>query len=222
MYLSLLRLNPASNEVQRDIRDADCFHRTVLKAFPNIFDPEAKARAYYGVLHRLEFSRNNGWQLYVQSQAEPSWGFLPPDYLLPSNGMPNPITKTVGEAYSHLKAGRTLRFRLRANPTRKIDTKSGLDGKKKNGKRVPLRKMDEQIQWLVRKAENNGFVLHHVAVAASGSAELVKCGSIKTFQGVVYEGILEIKDAQQFIHALEIGIGPGKSYGFGLLSIAPN
>ncbi|HEY3365982.1 MAG TPA: type I-E CRISPR-associated protein Cas6/Cse3/CasE [Symbiobacteriaceae bacterium] len=222
--MSLLRLNPASAAVQRDLRDVTGLHRTIMKAYPDVLDPEMEARAFFGVLNRLEFDRLTGRiLLYVQSQAAPDWSQLPPGYLLPDEDMPNPSVKPVGEIYAGLKAGRVLRFRLRANPTRKIDTKSDSDGTKRNGRRVPVGGVDDQISWLARKAEENGFGLLQATVAASGSAELVKShGTGRTFQGVVFEGRLSVRDPERFQAALAKGIGPGKAFGFGLLSVGPD
>lgn len=224
MYLSLLRLNPASPAVQRDLRDVAGMHRTIMKAFPDILDPELEARAYFGVLHRLEFDRRSGRiLLYVQSRAEPDWSQLPEGYLYPDDGMPNPAVKPVGEIYAGLKEGRVLRFRLRANPTRKVDTRSGPDGSRRNGRRVPLRGLEEQIRWLARKAEASGFALLQATVAATGAAELVRSyGTGRTFQGVLFEGRLVVRDPVRFQKALAAGIGPGKAFGFGLLSVGPD
>lgn len=223
MYLSLLQLNPASSAVQRDLRDVDELHRRVMSAFPDVIDPEVEARAYFGVLYRVEFDRRRGRiLLYVQSKVEPSWSFLPKGYLREVGSIPNPAVKRVDKAYKSIRPGKVLRFRLRANPTRKVDTKSSPDGKKRNGRRVPLSGLEEQIGWLKRKAADYGFELLHASVAASGSSELVRSyRSGKTFQGVVFEGRLVVRDADLFWKALTGGIGSGKAYGFGLLSVGP-
>lgn len=221
MYLSFLRLNPACAEVQRDLRDVMGLHRTIMKAYPDVLDPEVEARAYFGVLHRLEFDRRTGRiLLYVQSKTEPVWSQLPGGYLYVEDGMPNPAVKPVGEVYANLRAKRVLRFRLRSNPSRKVDTKSSPDGARRNGRRVALRGLEEQIGWLARKAEEHGFELLQATVAASGSAELVHShGTGRTFQGVVFEGRLVVRDPERFQTALASGIGPGKAFGFGLLSV---
>lgn len=223
MYLSLLRLNPASATVQRDLRDVQGLHRTIMRAFPDVLDPEVEARAYFGVLYRLESSRSAGQVLlYVQSRVEPDWTHLPEGYLRSLDGLANPAVKRVDEVYAGLKAGRVLRFRLRANPTRKVDTKSTPDGTRRNGRRVPLRGVDEQIGWLVRKGEAHGFEVLEAVIAASGSTELVRSYETgRTFQGVLFEGRLVVRDAERFQEALASGIGSGKAYGFGLLSVGP-
>ena len=195
-----------------------------MKAYPDVLDPKVAARACFGVLHRLEFDRRTGRVLlYVQSRMQPDWSQLPERYLLPEDEMPNPTVKSVGEVYAGLKPGRVLRFRLRANPTRKVDTKSGPEGSRRNGRRVPVRRLEEQIEWLARKAESNGFGILQVAVAGSGAAELVKSHQAGlTFQGVLFEGRLVVRDPERFREAVVKGIGPGKAFGFGLLSVGPD
>jgi CRISPR system Cascade subunit CasE len=42
-----------------------------------------------------------------------------------------------------------------------------------------------------------------------------------TFGDVLFEGRLRVLDPDAFRRALALGIGPGKAYGFGLLSVAP-
>lgn len=224
MYLTLMRVDPYSAAVQRDLRDPQALHRTVMRGFPSVIDPEQEARAYFGVLHRLEFERRTGRVLlYVQSRLEPNWTFLSAGGYLVKDGSPNPVVKPVATIYAGLAAERVLRFRLRANPTRKIDTKSGPDGERRNGRRVPLVKLDDQVQWLVRKAEAHGFDLLQATVAATGAGELIRSHETgRTFQGVLFEGRLVVRAVEQFRKALAEGIGPGKAFGFGLLSVGPD
>lgn len=222
MYLSLLHLDPASTEVLRDIRDPHALHCRVMRAFPTVLDPEEKPRAHFGVLHRLEDDRKTGQPLlYVQSRMKPDWSFLPAGYARPV-GVPNPAVKDVGPVYERQGRDKVLRFRIRANPTRKVDTKSGPDGVRRNGRRVPVSGPDAYLEWLRRKGEECGFEVLRAAVAAAGAGELVRSHSTgRTFQGVLFEGHLVIRDAERFRAALEEGVGPGKAYGFGLLSIGP-
>lgn len=50
----------------------------------------------------------------------------------------NPACRCLDVPYQSLGTGAALVFRLRANPTRKIDTKTGPDGQRNNGQRVEL------------------------------------------------------------------------------------
>jgi CRISPR system Cascade subunit CasE len=95
---------------------------------------------------------------------------------------------------------------------------------------VDLRREDEQIAWLERKGrEQCGFRL--LRVQANSEVPNVRTqpedrmtgqrGSDRlTFGSVLFEGELEITGIEQFRRALEFGIGSGKAYGFGLLSVA--
>lgn len=221
MYLSRLRLNPLSRDVARDIGDVAQLHRTVMRAFPSAPNGES-ARAHYKVLHRLEADQSRGTvTLYVQAQSAPNWDFLPDGYIIEQDDSALGV-KPVDELYEAIAAGRRLRFRLRANVTRKIDTKTGSDGVRRHGRRVPLYGEKEQIEWLRRQGERNGFQVASISTLVSGSAELYRSRSTgRTFQGVLYEGTLMVLDADAFRRALVDGIGPAKAFGFGLLSVAP-
>jgi CRISPR system Cascade subunit CasE len=225
VYLSRLLLNPASAHVQRDAGDVVRLHKRVMAAVPDVIDPELEARAYYQVLYRLESeARTGGFCLYVQSAAPPDWSTLPAGYLLPAMGpIPNPAVRPVAAVYEQLRAGRVLRFRLQANPTRKVDTKSGPNGERRNGRRVPLRSPEAQVAWLKRKAAEHGFQVLEVRVAAGGRA--LGRGSLGarevTVEPVLFEGRLLVMDAERFRGALRAGIGPGKAWGCGLLSVGP-
>jgi CRISPR system Cascade subunit CasE len=41
-----------------------------------------------------------------------------------------------------------------------------------------------------------------------------------TYQAVLFDGILEVQAAEEFMTSLQKGIGPAKAFGFGLLSLA--
>lgn len=224
MYLSRLILNPRSRAVQRDLADIQEQHRTLMTAFPPAPAGQA-AREAYGVLYRLEEDRRRGrLTLLVQSLVLPDWSRLPSDYLLADTSEENPAVKEVGHIYQAITAGAVFAFRLRANPTRKIDTKSGPDGRRRHGRRVELVREADQIAWLQRQGQERGFALLSVRVSGlnknqghrrAGAARL-------TLASLVFEGLLRVTDPQQFlVRALCQGIGPGKAYGCGLLSLAP-
>ena len=59
-----------------------------------------------------------------------------------------------------------------------------------------------------------------VAIRSEARAQGKRGGRVLTFKGAIFEGRLEIVDADRFRTALRNGIGPGKAFGFGLLSIA--
>jgi len=204
MYLSRLILNLRSRAVQRDLASPHEMHRTVMGGFPDDL-----AAAAERVLYRLEpMERGNQIWLLVQSQLEPDWSGLDATYLV-QTGRDNPAVK----AFDLQPApGQRLTFRLRANPTRRLVQPAG------KGKRIGIYKVDEQIQWLNRKAETGGFVIESVLPTQQQRADDRK-RDLK-FLSVQFDGILRVTDSEQFAMALANGIGSGKAFGFGLLSVA--
>ena len=230
MYLSRLAINPRSREVQQDLADVHQMHRTVMSAFPHI-EAKGDARAGLSILYRLETSERSGQVvLLVQSRACPDWTHLTRGYLADSGGaVENPATKDVSGALQTLREGQVLRFRLRANPTRKIETKSTPDGQRRNGRRVDLRTEQLQLEWLARRAEQAGFAL--VPALPDGDVPAVRVGAMEKVTGrrrrislatVLFDGLLEVTDPGLFRQAIAAGIGPGKAFGCGLMSIAPH
>lgn len=243
LHLSRLLLNPRSRAVRIDLSDCNALHRTILRAFPAVpatAASTADAREYFEILYRVDADRRAHLALLVQSAAPPNWSHLSPDYLEPSTAeRPNPTCKRVDDLYGNLTGGQTLLFRLRANPTKKVDTRSGPNGERRNGRRVALRGEAEQQEWLRRKGRQHGFEVlattskpdvldvratepGHVTGLrrAPGSGEEGAQQRL-TFGSVLFEGRLRIADVDALRDALVRGIGSGKAYGFGLLSIAP-
>ena len=85
------------------------------------------------------------------------------------------------------------------------------------------------MEWLRRKAVQSGFRLvegnaFHGGPAVSMSSGEKQTGRrgrrILTIESVQFDGLLEVMDADKFRSAICAGIGPGKPYGCGLLSVA--
>ncbi len=120
-----------------------------------------------------------------------------------------------------------LRFRLRANPVKTIkDARERRNGKGEvKSCRVPLIAEEQQRQWLERKLGGMAE-LHVVQVTPERPLYFRKqdkpsrqsmAGKI---QPVLFEGVLTIQDAPKFSDLLVQGVGPAKSLGCGLLSLA--
>ena len=215
MYLSRLILNPRSRRVQSEIADRYQLHRSIMGAFPDDLDADEER-----VLFRLDQDARSGdLTLLVQSWTLPDWSWLAEpnarDYLR-SVSVPNPALK---EFQLDLASGQTLAFRLRANPTARRRLPDG------SKKRVGLQREEEQIEWLERKAERNGFRILSVRTSHQSKAYgwVYQNGDKHrlTFLAVQFDGLLQVEDAEQLEEAVRSGIGSGKAFGFGLLSLAP-
>jgi len=201
-------------------------HRTLLGAFPAL--PERTSfRKHTGLLYRVDDDVRGGRTVVlVQSQEQPDWAFLcDQDYLVDQNSKP------IAAQYERLATGQVLSFRLRANVTKKIDTKTGSDGKRRHGRRVSLRRPEEQIDWVKRKGMEAGFALSRTrdwdsldcraSPEQDVKARRERGAATMTFGSVLFEGRLEVTSREMFIAALVNGIGSAKAFGFGLLSVAP-
>lgn len=227
-YLSRLLLNARNHDVRSDLSDCHELHRTILSAFPPA-PLGLSPREHFGVLHRIDL-KPSGPALLVQSATEPNWRHLPDGYLA-ANSEPNPACKLIDSLVDAIEEGRSLVFRLRANPTKKVPDR--ITGSK-NGKRVELRDEGAQLAWLRRKGESGGFVLVDVRVSpgvpnvrtTEAAKQTGRRGegnhtSMLTFGSVVFDGELRVTHTPLFRDTLCAGIGSGKAYGFGLLSVAP-
>ncbi|GAA4607764.1 type I-E CRISPR-associated protein Cas6/Cse3/CasE [Actinoallomurus liliacearum] len=223
MFLSKLTINVFSREFRRDNADIQDMHRTIMSAFPQV-DNDQPARMAHGVLWRLD-EAPRGFVLYVQSRSEPDWSYLPDDYL----AEPAQV-RDLQPALDAVAPGRHLAFRLTANATRTIHP-GGTPGQRKNGKRVAHRDPRAQVAWLARQGERHGFVL---PLAANGQPDVVpsprpvlqgrqKKGPDRhtiRIEAIRFDGRLVITDRDAFLHALQYGIGKGRAYGCGLISLA--
>lgn len=202
MYLSQLVLNERDRSVQRDLGNTHALHQRIMQAFPD--EQRDKSRADWNILFRQEIDSD---VILVQSCLEPTWNQLPQRYLT------NHSIKSFDPQASQLEAGRKLQFRLKANPTKRD---------KQTRKTIGMSRQPDQIAWLERKAAQHGFKLLGVDVVPTPNVFGVKTKNTPpiTILTVLYQGILQITEPLLFIQTLRQGIGKGRSYGCGLLSIA--
>jgi CRISPR system Cascade subunit CasE len=181
-------------------------HQAIYHAFPK----DGAGR----VLYRIDENQRLGTiSLLVQSEKEPDWQKA--EYLTLCL-----IDKAEFHAFTpDLKSGRTLFFRLRANPSVKKQEEG-----KKNGYREGLIKEEDQLAWLNRKAESGGFSIISCHIIPEGIAHDDRSGAandkLRHF-AVCFEGVLKVTDEPIFIETVKNGIGSAKGFGFGLLSLAP-
>ncbi|WP_214103568.1 type I-E CRISPR-associated protein Cas6/Cse3/CasE [Acrocarpospora catenulata] len=219
MFLTKLTVNHRSAAFLRDVADVHDMHRTVMSAYPEL-PPTTTYRRTHGVLWRIDAPPGGQVVQYIQSHTAPDWSRLPDDLLLKP-----PEVRSLQPVLDAIQPGRRFAFRLTANPTRCIRA----DDDSARRKRVPLRRPAEQIEWLIGKGEQHGFVIPASRqgtpdVATSPSPKLV--GKRReprhiTIDPVRYDGHLVITDPAAFTSSLINGIGRAKSYGCGLFSLAP-
>ena len=173
-----------------------------------------------GFLFRVDLQAGGGVAILVQSSIKPDW-----DYAFHNAGFL--LTARQVKAFDPSFAAREqLRFRLVANPTRK-KTMNQSDGRRK-GQRFSV-PPDEFYQWLDdkcqrpgRNAEPTGFSLAKDSVVIQPGFVHVnreRDGGGQLLRSARYDGVLRVEDPEQLKKTLWRGIGPGKAFGFGLLSL---
>lgn len=218
LYLSKLLLDPSSRQVQAELSNRYEMHRTLTAQF------HTARREEIGLLYRVEIPRSASFEpiaILCQSLLEPNWSALVGRGLL----LNHPQVKTFEP---NLPEGNRYHFRLLANPTvRKVkhstrSAGSSLSGQ--TGKRVGLYQLEEQSNWLMRKADGAGFRVESVQITELGMIESTKRNNGRSFKikhfAVQFDGLLTIMAAEVFQQSILEGIGSAKAFGFGLLSLS--
>lgn len=289
MYLSRLTIDVGSDATRERpgrlwLRNLYHVHQRLCMAFPSKdqisqdehflkpFKPEdfgnnqvhVKRGADSGFLFRIDPGPKGAVAILVQSAVEPNWeyAFQNARCLLVDLG-PDRDPWEVKPFDPSFTVGQRVRFRLLANPTKKIDTLRQEDRQRytkeelrqiegRNGRRVPVPSSEELsawrnehpngdaraficrrlLDWIEKKAEPSGFSLEDVSVQPSytywkkpeeRNKNRPEDHKIDTGRrrSVRYDGTLAVTDPAVFRETIIRGIGPGKAFGFGLLSVAP-
>lgn len=215
MHLSRLILNAHHRQAQSDLRNPYDLHRTLCFGWAGEDEPLPAGER---VLWRLDAEAPP--TLLVQSVTAPDWNCLltrHPGYL--------DTFQVTALGVARLDAlsrpdGR-YRFRLRANPTvtKREDQEGEARGQKP--KRYGLYSADAQAQWLVGVAARSGFVAERFEITHSERFRARKGRAVVTLAAATFEGELRVTDAGQVRAVLQNGIGHGRAFGMGLLSLAP-
>lgn len=204
MYLTKLTLDPRHAQARRDLADPYEMHRTLARAYaPDADTPPPR------FLWRLERRADDQLSsvLLVQSEHLANWSKLEtlPGYIVAIHA-DKPV-----DLEQLIQPAKRYHFRILANPTVTRD-----------GKRLGLMREDEQLGWLARQGERNGFTVLGCIRSANELLRIRqgKTGNRITVQTALFEGVLEAADAQHLRSALLNGLGHAKSLGLGLLSLA--
>lgn len=200
MYLSKVMISGAACRNPYEI------HRALWKLFPS------EANAGRDFLFRVEHSGQQNAEVLMQSIREPIVATVREARLLRSKLYP-----------LSLQHGQRLRFKLLANPVKTINDEGGrlnAEGEVKKC-RVPLLHDEELQAWLIRKlvgiAEIESIVVEKRPPMNFRKASERLVGKV---QPVCFQGILSIVDPAELESLVQSGIGPGKAFGCGLLSLA--
>lgn len=242
MYLSKAYLNTQNSQVIQDLGNIYDFHRRISILFPNTTNNKS-FRKEFQILYRIDNPKDERTPyLLIQSKIAPEWSNLLDSYPYYFKGTPEskdliPFLNKLLEMQNHI-------FKLKVNPVKRPPPKKYGKGEYR-GKtnRIPIQREEKLIKWLERKSKTSGFRLLQIHTTNEENIFDIRVRNVPkariktpyryqnviskkrehnlTFHSVIFEGRLQIVNIKQFKEALISGIGPGKAFGFGMLSIYP-
>ncbi|MFG2276824.1 type I-E CRISPR-associated protein Cas6/Cse3/CasE [Streptomyces chartreusis] len=218
-----IRLNLDNDDIRRNVHRPNSLHKTVMLLAPEGLGDTPRQKA--GILFRLEHATHTTPPtLLVQSQMPPDLTRLPAAYGTAE-------TRDLTPLLAALTTGRRVRYRITANPSIRRTVKDGTDpffpGVKPRHTDVPLHG-DDALAWWQRKATRAGLDLHSAALTPlPRSRHPIRKEHDDRPSGEFryalrrFDGEATITDPDQLRNAVLAGIGRGKAYGAGMLSLAP-
>ena len=215
MFLTRLEINPRRVETMRLLSSAEVAHASIMAGFP------AFGRDQGRVLWRID---NIGYSTYILIQSD-----LSPDltHMVQQFGWPESDQRWDTVDYDgfldSIESGELRKFRLTANPVRSVP--SGKPGVR--GKVCHHITAEQQMSWLIKQSSNSGFSVDPTkddrcsATITSRKLDKFKRGDrTVTLSKVTFEGVLRVEDPQIIRDSIRNGIGRGKAYGCGMLSLS--
>lgn len=206
-WLTRIVPDPRDRAVRRDLSDASELHRTLMRLVPDGLGPAARSSA--GMLFRVETVRQ-GSRVLVQTAVAPETSNLP-------QGYGSVRSKDIAAVLDTLASGLAVRYRIAANPSKRLPRGwAGESGRP--GEVVPLRGAAADDWWAGRAADHGlelrSLLSRPLPDARGGGARRIRHAVTQ------FDGIAVVKEPEAVREAVLNGIGRGKSYGCGLLSLA--
>lgn len=210
MYLTRLALDIRRRETMRALYAPNLLHGAIEDAFPG-----ARARRLWridvlgGATYLLLLSEDAPDLTSVQRQ----FGFDDQPWM----------TKDYQPLLDRIQTGTRWQFRLACNPTRSAPAQA--DGRRGRVEAIAI--IPLQRKWLEEQGRKHGFCVEEGAfdVRSSEWRKFKKGrenGREVTLLQTTFEGMLTVTDREAFLKALCGGIGRGKAYGMGLMTVMRN
>lgn len=219
---SRILLNPQKRGGRTLLTNPQAMHAAIRASFPPDLD-QTRAR----VLWRVD-RREHEHVLYVVGPEDPDRGII-----VDQAGWPSRPGETADYTplLDGLRVGHERAFRLTANPVRSLPTDGG-----KRGKVVPHVTAAQQQAWLVEKAPSWGFEIRTAETPAGTLPDVLvdnrqdlsferkdpegRGRGRVTLRVASFAGTLRVTDIELFRQSLTQGVGRGRAYGCGLLTLA--
>ena len=211
MLLSRIKLDPLRRETMKALAAPNLLHGAVERSFIGPRERRLwRVDTLAGKMYLLLLSRESPdmtalFRQFGPEGEEPAWE-----------------TKDYTPLLDRIREGSRWHFRLVANPT---VSKAGESGTNARGKVHGHVTPEYQKKWLSDRAESHGFSLDEDSFQVIHSEWLrfrkgSDGGRPVTLLSVTYEGSLTVADPELFRRTLVNGLGRGKAYGIGMLTVA--
>ncbi|WP_446045463.1 type I-E CRISPR-associated protein Cas6/Cse3/CasE [Streptomyces olivaceus] len=252
-YLSKIPLNPRRRGALALLSNPHRMHAAVLAGC-------AVQPVTERVLWRLESDTAHRADVLVLTDRRPSWHHLTEQAGWPRGDGGEPLVADYTPLLDRVTLGGEFAFRLTANPVQSVHRPTkpsteqvarltpGIDPpgatRGPRGFRVAHRTADQQLGWLLARAERHGFTIPTAATTppapgldtdgtspvAPPAVTLIARDILRfrkrtngprvTISTATFQGRLRVTDPDALRTALLTGIGPAKGYGQGLLTLA--
>ncbi|GAA3380956.1 hypothetical protein GCM10020367_70310 [Streptomyces sannanensis] len=232
-WLTRLRIDTRNRHALDVLDDGDRLHDALMRLLPDQLG--ATARATGGLLFRID-ETPAGIQVLAQTRTEPRLDRLP-------TGFTQPVSKDMTRFLAALRPGVPVAYRIAANPVRQVGKndrdrrhRKACETARAQGRpvpktpppsRIPLTGQAAEDWWLARATANGldvGTILRGPATALhthrDGRHPRRSNPGRHRIALTVFEGDAVITDVDKVRDAILTGIGRGRAYGAGLLSIA--
>ncbi|AJC62055.1 type I-E CRISPR-associated protein Cas6/Cse3/CasE [Streptomyces sp. 769] len=220
-WLTQLRLNTRNRTVLRDLKDGNQLHRTLMRLVPDGLGEPARATA--GMLYRVD-ETDAGITVLAQTRQQPLINRIAPDYA-------HTAVKDMTAFLARLHKGLHVQYRIAANTVvqygsladrERAQTRLKLD--RLPPARRALTGAEADDWWYIRAARNGLNVLSLVStVPPSVDVTRQHKGRDVTHRHAItiFQGDATITDPDAVRATILNGMGRGRSFGAGLLSLAP-
>ena len=212
IYMTRMQLDLSKRKTMQALANPNLFHGALEQSFPVRkqkklwrVDP-LRGKTYLLIVSREEPDLTSAAEQFGFPEAKEKWE-----------------TRRYNPLLEQLDAGSQWHFRLVAYPTHSVMENKDVSGQR--GKVYPHVTPRYQKKWLLDRAEKHGFELSEEAfqVVEDHSFFFRKSsdqGRRVSLLAVTFEGVLKVVNPDLFRETLIEGIGRGKAYGMGLLTVA--
>lgn len=205
LYASALHLDRTAVKALK-ITDMYSLHRVVYSLFPDVrSEHEKQSHIQSGIVYADQGGDFHGRKVLIVSDRQPAAHV---------NGQyGDVICKPIADSFLSYPR---YRFKVQVNPVRK---------EKQSGKRVAVTGRNDIAQWFLQRASTSWGSDVDPQTLQIESIEVQQCndkeGRKITLGKAHIQGMLTVRDQQQFRNSFKNGIGKGRAFGCGLLQIVP-